>query len=386
MDLRFSPEQEALRREVREFLRYELPPETANSWGHEWADDETWENGLAFSRRLAGRGWLTAHWPKEYGGAGMSIMEQVVLREELAYARAPVVSGNGVNMLGPILMRYGTEAQKRRHLAPIASCDIVWCQGYSEPNSGSDLASLQTRAVRDGDDYVVNGAKIWTGTAHRASWMFLLARTDPAAPKHKGISFLLLDLKTPGVTVRPLYSMAGYRSFNEESFEDVRIPAENLVGEENQGWYIGAALLDFERSNIGSAASTRRTLEDTIRALGDRPRDNNGERHALRHRLADLAIGSEVGRFLSYRIASIQERGEIPNYEASIGKLYHSELSQRVAAAAMTALGMESQMRTGPAAAFSLHYMNTTTGTIAGGTSEVQRNIVATRGLGLPRG
>jgi alkylation response protein AidB-like acyl-CoA dehydrogenase len=241
---------------------------------------------------------------------------------------------------------------------------------------------LRTRAERDGDDYVVNGQKVWTGTAHRAQWMFLLARTDPQAPKHRGISFLLLDMTTPGLSVRPLYSMAGGHSFNEEFFENVRIPRENLVGRENEGWYIGAALLDFERSNIGGAASARRTLADIVDVL----RDTGGRApEPIRPALAGLVVAAEVGRAYSYRIASIQARGGIPNHEASIAKMYHSEVAQRIAALGVQALGARGLLREGVAAPFALNYMTAVTFTVAGGTSEVQRNIIATRGLGLPR-
>ncbi|MBK7329947.1 MAG: acyl-CoA dehydrogenase family protein [Dehalococcoidia bacterium] len=186
------------------------------------------------------QGWTAPHWPKEYGGAGMSVIEQFVYSEEMAMARAPQTGGSGVQMLGPVLIRYGTEEQQREHLPRITSGEVQWCQGYSEPGSGSDLASLQTRAIRDGDDYVVNGQKIWTSGAHRADWMFLLARTDPNAPKHRGISMLLMDMKSPGISVQPLITLAGDHVFNQEFFDNVRVPAKNIVGEENRGWYVGA--------------------------------------------------------------------------------------------------------------------------------------------------
>src|SRR3989337_1869421 len=217
-----------------------------------------------FQKKLARMGWLVPHWPKQYGGADMGIMEQLIMREETAYHRAPPPDIFGVSMLGPILIMYGSEKQKREHLPAIAAADVTWCQGYSEPEAGSDLASLKTRSVRDGDDYVINGQKIWTSNAHRADWMFFLGRTDQEAPKHKGISFFLTPMKVPGVSTRPLIRLAGQHGFNEVYFEDVRVPATNIVGEENRGWYVGAALLDFERSGIGSSAAARRSLPDLL--------------------------------------------------------------------------------------------------------------------------
>ncbi len=323
----------------------------------------------------------------------MGIMEQVVMREEMAYARAPLLDIFGVNMIGPVLMMYGTEEQKKQHLPGIASGEVMWCQGYSEPESGSDLASLQTRAVRDGDDYVVNGQKIWTSNAHRADWIFMLARTDPDAPKHKGISFLLTPMKAPGISTRPLINMAGQHGFNEVFFEDVRVPATNLVGEENRGWYVGATLLDFERSGIGSSAAVRRNLDDLLGYVRESAGNGGaGRDRTARHKLAELVIETDVGRYLSYRVASLQARGEVPNYEASVAKSYLSELSQRVAGAGVNIMGLAGQVRPeSPKWAklqgrLTLQYMVTLGQTIAGGTTEIQKGIIATRGLGLPRG
>ncbi|MGH2610521.1 MAG: acyl-CoA dehydrogenase family protein, partial [Tepidiformaceae bacterium] len=234
MDFRFSPTQEKLREDIRAFLDDALPAEFEESpVGTEWSGDAD-EHAVAldFNKKLSERGWLTAHWPKEYGGLSYSIMEQVVLREEIGYRRAPVLNANGLNMLGPVLMLYGTEEQKQQHLPGIAKAEVMWAQGYSEPNAGSDLASLQTRAVRDGDEFVINGSKIWTGHGLNADWIFVLARTDPAAPKHKGISFFLMPMNSPGLTVVPLRSMTNYIHFCQEYFEDVRVPRENLVGQE----------------------------------------------------------------------------------------------------------------------------------------------------------
>jgi alkylation response protein AidB-like acyl-CoA dehydrogenase len=391
MDYRFTPEQESFREDVKKFLSAELPKDQEQ--GEEAGSDHEWQFARAFQKKLAARNWLVPHWPRQYGGSDMGIMEQVIMREEMAFQRAPIPDIFGVNMLGPVLMLYGTDEQKRQHLPGIASGEMMWCQGYSEPGSGSDLASLQTKAVRDGDDYVINGQKIWTSNAHRADWMFFLGRTDQEAPKHKGISFFLTPMKVPGISTRPLISLANQHGFNEVYFEDVRVPATNVVGEENRGWYVGAALLDFERSGIGSSAAARRSLQDLLGYCKEAGHNGaNGSSPIVRHKLAELVIEADVGRYLSYRVASMQARGQVPNYESSVAKCYLSELSQRVAGAGVNIMGLTGQVRPESKkwaklqGQFSMTYMVTLGQTIAGGTSEIQRNIIAQRGLGLPRG
>jgi alkylation response protein AidB-like acyl-CoA dehydrogenase len=395
MDYRFAPEEEAFRAEIKAFLKESLPvgDEDAEQGEEIAGTDAQWQFARGFQKQLAAKNWLVPHWPKQYGGNDMGIMEQVIMREEMSYARAPIPDIFGTNMLGPVLMLYGTEEQKKQHLPGIASAEVMWCQGYSEPGSGSDLASLQTKAVRDGDDYVINGQKIWTSNAHRADWMFMLVRTDPEAPKHKGISFLLTPTRTPGFSHRPLINMAGQHGFNEVFFEDVRVPVQNLVGEENRGWYVGAALLDFERSGIGQAAAARRNLDDLVAYARQASKNGglNGKGEAARNKLAELIIESEVGRFLAYRVATIQARGEVPNYESSVSKAYLSELGHRVAATGVSVMGLPGQVRPESPrwaklrGSFVLAYMVSVGLTIAGGTSEIQRNIIAQRGLGLSR-
>ncbi|HET8943811.1 MAG TPA: acyl-CoA dehydrogenase family protein, partial [Dehalococcoidia bacterium] len=377
MDYRFTPEQESFREDLKKFLRAELPKDQEQ--GEEAGSDHEWQFARAFQKKLATRNWLVPHWPRQYGGSDMGIMEQVIMREEMAFHRAPIPDIFGVNMLGPVLMLYGTEEQKKQHLPGIASGEVMWCQGYSEPGSGSDLASLQTKAVRDGDDYVINGQKIWTSNAHRADWIFFLGRTDQEAPKHKGITFFLSPMKVPGVSTRPLINLASQHGFNEVYFEDVRVPAANIVGEENRGWYVGAALLDFERSGIGSSAAARRSLQDLLGYCKDAGHNGaNGSGTTVRHKLAELMIETDVGRYLSYRVASMQARGQVPNYEASVAKCYLSELSQRVACAGVDILGLPGQLRPEDKkwaklhGQFSMTYMVTLGGTIAGGTSEIQ--------------
>jgi alkylation response protein AidB-like acyl-CoA dehydrogenase len=392
MEFRFTAEQEQFRQEIRGFLGQELPAQWEGA-EYEGGSDDAWEFARGFTRKLAMKGWVCPHWPKEYGGAGMTVMEQLIYNEELAYHRAPRINSDGVSMLGPVLIIYGTEEQKQEHLPGIANAEVIWCQGYSEPGSGSDLASLQTRAVREGDDFVINGQKIWTSEAWRGDWMFLLARTDPDAPKHRGISFFMMDKKSPGVTVSPLINLANQHGFNQVFFDNVRIPAKNLVGELNRGWYIGATLLDFERSNISGAASARRTLDDLIRFAKETQVDGRPllANPVVRNRITERWIETEVGRFISYRVASMQDRKLVPNYEASTAKLYHSELSQRIANTGVHVMGLYGQLEPDSPWArlkgrFERTYLTTVASTIAAGTSEIQRNIIATRGLGLPRG
>jgi alkylation response protein AidB-like acyl-CoA dehydrogenase len=297
-------------------------------------------------------------------------------------------------MIGPIIIMYGSDEQKKEHLGRITSGEAVWCQGYSEPGSGSDLASLQTRATRDGDDYVINGQKIWTSGGHRANWMFLLARTDPDAPKHRGISMFLMDMKTPGVTVRPLINMANAHHFNEVFFDNARVPARNLVGEENRGWYIGATLLDFERSNIGASIGLRHTVNDLVAFAKEAEKQGSPTARltdTVKHELAERAIEADIAKLISYRIISMQKRGQVPNYEASMNKMFRSEASQRTARTGTKLIGMYANLFQGEKLAplqgrLAYQYLATVPATIAAGTSEIQRNIIATRGLGLPRG
>ncbi len=393
MEFKFSLEDEAFRDEVREFLKQELPEDWPGSSTLGGEGDDDWEFELKMRKRLAEKGWLTMAWPEEYGGQGASLMRQVVFSEEMTYNRAPGRDGFGVPMLGPTLMIHGTEEQKRRYLPPIARGEVQWCQGYSEPESGSDLASLQTRAVADGDFFVVNGTKVWTSSAHRADHMMLLARTDPDAPKHRGISFLLMDMDDPGVNVRPIINMADAHGFNMVTFDDVRVPKENLVGELNRGWYVGATLLDFERSGVEYSASVRRTLDDLVEFCKENTL--RGKRIAedpiIRRRLAELYVEAEISRMMSYEIASMQSQGLVPNKEASMAKVSGTELQQKVAELGMSILGMHGQLAPGSKYAplrgdIEQAYLWVRSATIAAGTSEIQRNIIATRGLGLPRG
>ncbi len=401
MDFRDSAEETAFREEVRAFVAENLPS-AFRSREPEWGMFNTSrgrtvitpEDNRTWRKRLAARGWIAPAWPKSYGGAGMDIGRQFIFNEEMAEQRAPGAGGIAVGWSGPTIMTHGTEEQKARFLPGILSGEETWCQGFSEPGAGSDLASLQTRAVRDGDDYVVNGQKIWTSGAHVSQYMILLARTDPDAPKHRGISFFVLDMKSPGINIQPLINILGDHSFNQVYFDNVRISRANVIGEENRGWYVGATTLDFERSSIATSVQMGHVVGELVRFArnveggANRARQQRG----LRAELAERTVEAQVARLLSYQVISMQKRGLIPNKEASVAKLYTSELDQRMMRTGMHLLGLYGQLpdREGPRVPLSGRmprgYMASTTATIGGGTGEIQRNIIATRGIGLPRG
>jgi len=389
MDFRDTPEDAAFRKEVREFVERELPPDLRQPdeavLGVGTGEDP---RDMVWLKKLATRGWVAPAWPKEYGGAGLGIMQQFVYNEELARARAPRPNFLAIGLIGPTIMVHGTDEQKSEHLSGILSGEKYWCQGFSEPSSGSDLASLQTRAVEDGDDYVINGQKIWTSGAHRADRMMLLARTDTEVPKHKGISCFLLDMQQPGITVRSLTNMAETPSFNEVFFDNVRVPKRDLLGELNRGWYVAMTTLAFERSSIVNAISLEQLLGEVIEATRPFRRPDDV---VARHELADRSIEAKVAILLSHEVATLQTKGLMPTQEASVTKLYCSELGQRIARTAIRFAGLHGQL--GPDSPYAplmgrieRMYRTQVGASLAGGTSEVQRNIIAQFGLGLPRG
>jgi len=391
VEFKFTAEDEEFRTELRAFMKTELP----DPWegAGRYPEDDDWDLNRVIRQKMAEKGWLTMHWPEEYGGQSASPVKSAIYNEEISYMRAPGRDIFGVRMLGPTLMIHGSEEQKKTHLPSVAKGEIQWCQGYSEPESGSDLASLSTRAVRDGDDLVINGAKVWTTMAHRADWIMLLTRTDPDAPKHRGISFVLVDMKSPGVSVRPIINMAGGHEFNQVTFDDVRVPRANVVGDEDRGWYVAVTLLDFERSGIDYSASARRLLDDTKEFATETKR--NGvpliEIPWVRTLMADRYIDCEVARLMAYNVAYMQSQDLIPTKEASMSKVFGSETVQRVSEAALDILGMYGTLgredKWAPLKGrVQENWMNAFAGTIAAGTSEIQRNIIAGRGLGLPRG
>jgi len=409
MDWADTPEQAAFRAEVRKFIDEGLPQyyKGVAAAGGDLGGEGGWQTdrflgspqakaaALDWEKKVSERGWVAPHWPKEYGGAGMSSMEQFILKQELSRAEAPDPGSNGgVAQLGSTLLVHGTEEQKKKFLPKTLSGEYLWAQGYSEPGAGSDLASLQTRAVRDGDEFVINGQKLWTSAGHKSNWIYMLVRTDPDAPKHRGISFLMVDMKTPGIGVRPIISMGWHHATNETFYEDVRVPVDQVVGEINRGWYVGMTLLDFERSNISGAITQRRNLTDLINYLkSDKGVERSqGRAELTRDKIADRWIESEVMFNFSFRIASMQAAGVIPNYEASTSKIWNSELHQRVCNTGMKSFGLYANIweredgYTTLDARFTQDYVHSVVFTIFAGSNEIQRNIIATRGLGLPRG
>ncbi|MBM4415890.1 MAG: hypothetical protein FJ035_06545 [Chloroflexi bacterium] len=402
MDWNDTPEQAAFRSEVRAFLDARLPAHYRDHEARRHQDsglENDWQQDLAngtpedrtaareWASALAERGWGQPHWPREYGGASMSTLEQFILKQEFARAEAPDIGGH---LVGSTLLVHGTEEQKQRFLAPTLRGEMLWAQGFSEPGAGSDLGSLQCRAVRDGDEFVINGQKLWTSAGHKSNWIFGLFRTDPDAPKHRGITFMMLDATTPGVSVRPIISMGWEHATNETFYEDVRVPASQVVGDVNRGWYVGMTLLDYERSGINRAVAQQLLVDELVAHVrADTP---SHRRELVRREVADRAIECEVLNNLCMRIASMHASGTIPNYEASMGKMYGSEVAQRVARTGTKAFGQFAQLWAPDdpyaplKAKHTQNYCHTVVGTIAGGSSEIQRNIIATRGLGLPRG
>ena len=396
-----TPEQAAFRQQVRSFFDTALPEHYRRD-EVDLRDDPDWQIDRAlgtpadraaasqWQEAMSRQGWVAPHWSEAYGGAGLSTIEQFILRQEMARRGVPVVNPFGVNMFGPTLIAHGSDAQREQLLPSIIAGESVWAQGYSEPAAGSDLSALQLRAERDGDHYVLNGQKIWSTGAHTATGMYLLARTDPDAPKHRGISFLyLMDLRMPGISVRPLVNMASEHHFNEVFFEDVRVPLGQRVGEENGGWYVAMTLLDNERSNITGAVTARRNVRRLLEALREVATSIGS---ASRLDLADRWIESEVGLNFSLRVATLQNAGLPFSAESSVSRVFGTELAQRVARSGVKALGMygglmhEEEGFAPGRARFARLYLQTVSATIGGGTAEIQRNIIATRGLGLPRG
>jgi alkylation response protein AidB-like acyl-CoA dehydrogenase len=396
MDFADAPEHAAFRRELRAWLDANLTDDLKvedASDSRVAPDRETLEKRIAWQKKMYAAGWVGISWPKEYGGRGASFIQQVIFDEEYFRAHAPILPGaNAIGLLGPTLIQLGTEAQKKRHLQRILAGDERWCQGFSEPGAGGDLASLRTRAVDKGDHFVVNGQKVWTSGAHFADWCFLLVRTDPDAPKQHGITYLLVDMKTPGITVRPLVLLNGHRHFNEVFFEDVVVPKENIVGKINEGWKVAITTLMFERGGAGGrdhAAQIARLVE-LAKQFPTRQEPAWNQTH-VRQMLAQLAIEAQALKVTRLRGLTRRLRGEPPGPEGSILKLFGSELAQRIADASSTLLGpyatIDGATEAVPDAGRWAHrVLGARQYAIAGGTSEIQRNIIGERVLGLPKG
>ncbi len=390
MDLTYSAHEERFRAELRTWLENNPPapePERLDEWI---------AYGKAWQQRLHAAGWCGIAWPREYGGRGATLVEQVIFQEEMARAKAPMlINLAGLTMGGPVLIAHGTDAQKQRHLKSILSAQEIWCQGFSEPMAGSDLAALKTRAVLDGDAFVVNGQKVWTSFARYADWCMLLVRTDPEAPKHRGITFLLADLHSPGVTVRPLKQINGDEDFNEVFFEDVRVPRSNVVGEVNGGWDIAITTLMHERATLTFSRQLQSRVALTDLLASARLWQRNGSAAArdplLRQQLSQAVIESALIKYTAYRSLTKTLRGGVPGPEGSLEKLFWSEMYQRILETALTMHGPYAQLVKGceraPAGGRWPHLFLYSRGrTIAAGSSEIQRNIMAERVLGLPRG
>ncbi|MGH7935078.1 MAG: acyl-CoA dehydrogenase [Candidatus Binataceae bacterium] len=398
MDFNYSEEAEAFRRDFRAWLEVNVPSEwhQRNELQGEFmrTDDADFEFHRHWHRKMYEAGWVGVSWPKEYGGRGATLEQQVVYNEEMVRANAPsLVNGLGIMLVGPTLIHWGSEEQKRRYVPKILSAEEIWCQGYSEPNAGSDVASLQTRAVDEGDYFVVNGQKVWTSGAQHADWCILLTRTDPDAPKHKGISYLLVDMHSPGIIVRPLVQITGDRGFNEVFFEDVKVPKKNLIGEKNQGWQVAVTTLMFERTGISSERDMMSMVEDLAALAKDFKRGGRPawEDTEVRQRVASFACDAMALRYSNLRQLTRRLKGLPPGPEGSLGKLTTSELNLRIVKFAMELLGPYSQMEYkapfAPDRGKWLYKMLAARAlTIAGGTSEIQHNIIGERVLGLPKG
>jgi alkylation response protein AidB-like acyl-CoA dehydrogenase len=396
MDLALGTDELKFRDEIRAWIARNLP----EGWGTpEFPEPKTFDERLEFSRKwertLADAGWAGFSWPKEYGGRGASLMEQLVFHEEMARARAPQIFINfvGINLAGPTIMAHGSEEQKKRYLPRILDMSEVWCQGFSEPNAGSDLANVQTRAVLDGDRFVVNGQKIWTSFAHVADWCLLLCRTDTTVPKHKGLSYLLVDMHSPGIDPRPLKQITGDAEFDEVFFTDVVVPRENLLGELNQGWVYANTTLANERGPafLAHQIRFRNTLQDLFETAKRTKRDGipASEHPAFRERLAKSYAEVEIMRYIGLRLVTSILRNGRPGVEGSVAKLYWSEMVRRFQETALALAGARGVFDEDDGVdggkwnrGFSMSFAQT----IAAGSSEIQKNIISERVLGLPRG
>jgi len=389
MDLNINPNEQRFRDEFRAWLETNVPEEWKGNSNAEDREDYI-EYLRDWQRKLYQGGWAGISWPKEYGGRGATLMEQAIFLEEMARARAPQLIGTiGLSLVGPTIIAMGTEEQKARYLARILSGEEIWCQGFSEPNAGSDLAALGTKAVRDGELFIVNGQKIWTSFAQLADWCLLLVRTDAEAPKHKGITCLLADMRSKGVTVRPLRQMSGDSGFNEVFFSNVRVPATQVLGEINRGWTTAITALMNERANLGTGVLV--IFERNLEALIARSRtvERNGrpasEDPIVRQKLAQAYLELEILRLNTNRALTSLSKTGTPGPEGSTLKLYWSEMNQRTQQTAQEILGPYGQLKDFDDGIWEYSYLRARGNTIEAGTSEIQRNIVAERVLGLPK-
>jgi alkylation response protein AidB-like acyl-CoA dehydrogenase len=395
VDFYYSPEDEAFRPGLRMWLEANAPKDEAHTDDPFMEDSaDEWQHRLRWHRKMHAAGWVGISWPKEYGGRGATLTQSLIYEEEVSRAHTPrLLNGLGIALVGPTLLHWGTEEQKQRYVPKILSAEEIWCQGYSEPGSSSDVASLRTGAVDDGDHFIVNGQKVWTSDAHHADMCILLVRTDPSAPKHQGISYILVDMHSTGVTVRPLVQITGESGLNEVFFEDVRVPKANLVGERNRGWRVAITTLMFERSGLGGGRDlTGQVTELMNLARGLNPDGRTAwEDSGVRQKITQFACEAAALKYTRYRQITRRLQGLPPGPGGSVLKPAMSERSMKMSYFALEMLGPYSQIALKAPAAidggeWSYRALAARALTIAGGTSEIQRNIIGERVLGLPKG
>jgi alkylation response protein AidB-like acyl-CoA dehydrogenase len=396
MDFRLAEEEEIFRTEVQDFLSQELPPDWPGAvvMGHEETFDDIYQFGIHIRRKLAAKGWIGLSWPKEYGGQGASIMKQMILEEELVYRATPGYDLHSMWLAGPLILQFGTEQQKRRFIPPLTRGEERWSIGMSEPNAGSDLVALQLRAVEEKDCFVLNGQKSWTSGAHHADWCMVYARTDPDAPKHRGISIFLVNLKSPGITMRRITDMSGLATLNEVFYDNVKVPKENMLGEKNKGWGVALASFASERTlGILLINNARRELGLLMQYCRETYIDGQplAKDPVVRNRLAEMAIEIEVGRNLGHKLNWMVTKGMPIVVEGSQCRVYGSLVTVRLANLGMQMLGLQGQLDEKSEWAklsgrMKNGYLNAAAVGIWSGTTEVAKNTIATLGLGLPRG
>jgi alkylation response protein AidB-like acyl-CoA dehydrogenase len=398
MDFSYTPKEETFRQEVKDWLAEhmkELPEWWTNRevLGLEVDSPEYHKFALWWHKKLYSGGFVGISWPKEYGGRGASLLEQVIFEEEMATARCPGVYNRfGVGWAGPTILAYGNEEQKKRFLPKILSAEEFWCQCFSEPDAGSDLANIKTKAIENESDFIVNGQKVWTGLAQYADWGILVARTDPNSTAHRGLSYFLLNMHAPGVTVRPLRQITGHSEFNEVFFDNVHIPKNMLVGERGRGWYVAMSTLEFERSGTAARVTHENTVKDLIKFVKENKRDGQllSKNPLVRQKLAQFWIDVNVLHYIGLRALTGQLRGDRPGPETLVGNLFGREFNPRIQDFAMSLQGSRSQLVRDSKYAiehgeWQYNFLRSKGNTIETGTSEIKRNIIAQRGLGLPK-
>jgi 3-oxocholest-4-en-26-oyl-CoA dehydrogenase alpha subunit len=395
MDFKFSKEEIEFRDEVKEWIEKAVPKRWYELNTGYWQETpETWQITRDFHKKLGAKGWLAPAYPKKYGGAELGHIKRLILAEELANYSAPlsVETEITVNWVGMALQHFGTEEQKSEYVTRIARGDIIFAVGYSEPNSGSDLGSIQTKAEQKGDEFIINGQKIWCSYGHLADYCYLATVTDSSAPKHKNMSLIIVDMKSPGVKIVPIINVIGHHSFNEVFLDDVKVPSKNLVGVKGNGWFQLATALDFERSGIQNAAVNKVLLNKIIEFARTHKRNGKliSNNPVLKNEIAELAIEVEIARMACYRIAWLYSVGRHSSYESSMGMIFMSELLRRVSEFGTRLMGQYGQLMSDSKYAWDRaeivrSFLSSISIGVGGGTNEIQRNIIATRGLGLPR-